>query len=90
MEEANTFYDLTREQQSFIISFCEANFRPVQKINPRHSAYGLKQSFTRKYFYVTQGQFTEAMRLAGFAVEPTGHGNARFNIGESSPYLKSR
>lgn len=90
MEMENTFYSLTREQQSFIIGFCEANFRPIQKINPHHSAYGLKQSFARKHFYVTQEQFTEAMRLAGFSVEPFGHGNARFNIGESSPYLKRR
>lgn len=82
------FEDLSAEQQVQIVEFMRENFIPTQGINQRHSAYGLKQGFTRKHFYLTQEQFTQAMERAGFRVQPLENGNARFNISERSPYFK--
>ena len=84
------FSDLTQEQQDFIVDFLEINFTMRETINPKYSAYGLKQTFSRKYFFVTQEQFTEAMRRAGFTAQSIGHGNAVFNISSRSPFLKIR
>lgn len=81
------FEDLTAEQQIQIVDFMKKNFIPTKGINQKYSAYGLKQSFTRKYFYLTQEQFTQAMERAGFNVQPLNNGNACFNISARSPYF---
>lgn len=78
---------LTAEQVEFLQQFVVDNFIPIHSINPKHSAYGLKQKFSRVYFYVTTEQFTCAMRNAGFMVQPIDDGNARFNISQESPYF---
>ena len=82
------FEDLTAEQQNEIVDFLIDNFIPTKAINQRHSAYGLKQKFSRDHFYVTQEQFTRAMELAGFKVLLLKNGNARFNISERAPYFR--
>lgn len=78
---------LTAEQKEFLEQFIVDNFLPIRSINLKHSAYGLKQKFSRVYFYVTTEQFTEAMRNAGFTVQLIDGGNARFNISQESPYF---
>lgn len=80
--------NLTTQQWDEIESVLEDEFIAAEAINHRHTAYGLKQKFSREHFYVTQEQFTEAMRRVGFRVELLDDGNACFNIGERSPYFK--
>lgn len=81
------FNDLSNEQQDFIVSWIKDNFKPIKTFNYRHSAYGLKQRFTSRNFYVSQEQFTTAMLKAGFkSVEIK---NIQyFNISKHSPYFK--
>ena len=78
---------LTADQEEFLNQFVVDNFHPIRSINAKHSAYGLKQKFSRVYFYVTTEQFTRAMRNAGFIAQPIGNGNACFNISQESPYF---
>ena len=80
--------DLPLEQQSFIVAWVSENFTPTAAINYRHTAYGLKQPFTRLFLYVTEAQFTEAMRRAGFLVEKNPRGKDCFNISERSSAFK--
>ena len=80
--------DLTEEQQTMIVEFMQENFIPIEAINPQHSAYGLKQRFSREHFYVTQEQFTQAMAKAGFRVHLAEDGSTYFNIGQRSPDFK--
>lgn len=87
-EASTRFEDLTPEQQTSIVEFMQESFIPTQGINQKHSAYGLKQKFSREHFYVTQEQFTQAMSRAGFRVSPLENGNACFNISERSSYFK--
>lgn len=87
-EVSKVFDELSREQQEFIVSWATENFREVKAINRKHSAYGLKQKFSRLHFYVTQEQFTDAMAKAGFKAETLKNGNAHFNIGQSSQFFK--
>lgn len=82
------FEDLTAEQQNEVVDFLIDSFIPTKTINQRHSAYGLKQKFSRERFYVTQEQFTRAMELAGFEALLLENGNAKFNISERSPYFR--
>lgn len=82
------FNDLTPDQQDMLVAFLKENFRQTQGINGKHTAYGLKQKFTKEHFYLTQEQFTQAMEKAGFKVKPLKYGNASFNISERSPYFK--
>lgn len=80
--------DLTEAERNFIIGFMQRYLRPTSSVNKKHSAYGLKQRFTSRFFYVTQEQFAQAMDEAGFTVYPDGgNGNACFNISSRSPYL---
>lgn len=80
--------DLSEEQRDFLIAFCREYFVPTERINMKHSAYGLKQMFASKYFYVSQEQFAQAMEKAGFKVMRGKTGNANFNISERSQYFK--
>lgn len=80
--------ELTAQQWAELEMALANCFVAVENINRRHSAYGLKQKFSREHFYVTQEQFTRAMQSIGFHVEPFGNGNAHFNIGERSPYFE--
>lgn len=82
------FEDLSAEQQMQVVEFLRENFIPIKEINQKHTAYGLKQGFSRKFFYLTQEQFSQAMERAGFKVQPLENGNACFNISERSPYFK--
>ena len=83
--------NLTTEQQNILIAFVSNNFIATKSINQKHTAYGLKQRFDRKHFYITQEQFVQAMQDAGFSATTIGsNGNAVFNISERSPYFKTR
>lgn len=79
--------DLTNEQKAFLEQFLVDNFIPIRTINLHHTAYGLKQKFSRLHFYITTEQFISAMRSAGFKAQMMRDGNARFNISQDSPYF---
>lgn len=91
MGVSDDFYALTKEQQTFIIDWLKENFTPINSINLQHTAYGLKQKFSRLNFYVSNRQFVTAMELAGFRVEDeTGKdaGYCRFNISQKSKFFQ--
>lgn len=84
---ADTPGGLSRTQIAFLEGYLIDNFYPIKSINRSHSAYGLKQKFSREHFYVTQEQFTAAMKSIGFAAATDERGNVFFNISEESPYF---
>lgn len=79
--------DLTTEEREFLLDYVTNNFIATKTINHKHTAYGLKQKFTREHFYVTQEQFAQAMRQVGYLVELIDDGNAYFGISERSPHF---
>lgn len=79
--------DLTVEEREFLLDYVTNNFIATKTINHKHTAYSLKQRFTREHFYVTQEQFAEAMRQVGYSIEPLENGDAYFGISERSPYF---
>ena len=85
---SDRFEDLTLEQQAFMIEFLQQNFIPISTTNLKRNAYGLKQAFSRKYFYVSENQFAQAMKAAGFRVIKSKATGFQFNISEASPYFK--
>ena len=90
MNVPDDFSTLTKEQQTFMINWLKENFTPITTINLQHTAYGLKQKFSRLHFYVTDRQFIEAMLLAGFQIQedPKNESHCRFNISQKSKFFK--
>lgn len=86
-EIAYTLDALTSEERDFLLDYVTDNFIASETINRNHTAYGLKQRFAREHFHVTQEQFVEAMRIAGYGVELIDGGDAYFAISEKSPHL---
>jgi len=85
--KSTKFEDLTPEQQDFIVKWVNDNFVKTKNVNYSYSAYGLKQKFSRLYFYVSTDQFVEAMIRAGFSFKEKEPGIVCFNIGKSSPFF---
>lgn len=79
------FLDLEEYKQSALYEWCNS-LEKVQKINKRHTSYGLKHIFAKdnKGFYAYNGAFKGAMLLAGFKVADETELNWRFNISEKS------
>ncbi len=88
-EPSAKFDDLTSDQQRFIVEWLSNNFIPTKSINKHSSAYGIKQPFSRLFFFVTQEQMTEAMIRAGFKAVEAPSGVFRFNISERSPAFQA-
>lgn len=78
--------DLTAEQRDILARYIRGIFVKADYFNTMHTAYGLKQRFSRTHFYVTSQQFTEAMIAEGFAAKFIGDDDACFNISEKSPF----
>lgn len=90
MHSSDDFQALTKEQQSFMISWLKENFTPISHTNNHHTAYGLKQKFSRLNFYVSSKQFATAMELAGFIVKKEAGKDEsffRFNISQKSKFF---
>lgn len=88
MENISTdFNDLSSEQQTFIVNWLKDNFKETKSYNYHHSAYGLKQNFSRLNFYVTEEQFTTAMCKAGFKTTKSSTGAHHFAISNKSKYF---
>jgi hypothetical protein len=87
-EVSYTLDALTSEEREFLLDYVTNNFIATKTINHRHTAYGLKQRFTREHFFITQEQFIEAMRTVGYGVELIEGGDAYFAISENSPHLQ--
>lgn len=64
------FKDLSFSRQQDLRDYITDNFAIAKRINPKYSAYGLKQSFTSQFVdgdqHVTSQCFMEAMLAAGF------------------------
>jgi hypothetical protein len=82
------FKDLTPDKKQELLNYIGSNFSKTKIFNTKHSAYGLKQPFTRlfgdKDVHVTSKCFMEAMLAAGFqaklipnASEPNWYFNVR-------------
>lgn len=87
-EISYTLDALTSEEREFLLDYVTNNFIATNTINRHHTAYGLKQRFTREHFFITQEQFIEAMRTVGYGVEPIEGGDAYFAISKNSPHLQ--
>ena len=82
------FSDLPKEEQTILLDYIAESFVPIQSINQKYSAYGLKQHFTSTHIlslHTTTRCFMEAMVAAGFSVKPVPdvtEPNWYFNIGK--------
>jgi hypothetical protein len=81
------FEKLAPDKKQELLTYIENNFSLSKTFNHRHSAYGLKQPFTRlfgdKDTHITSRCFMEAMLAAGFQAKPipdVSEPNWRFNI----------
>ena len=70
-DDPNAFCQLDEAQQTALLAYITAKFKPGKSVYPKSSSYGLKHVFEESTggFYVTNGQFKGAMQRAGF--EPT-------------------
>lgn len=84
MPNIEHFKDLSPEMQHKLLTYIKSHYTARKSINYNHSAYGLKQQFTRKASsleHVTEQCFTEAMVSAGFSTKPDpSSGKSCFNI----------
>lgn len=67
---AESFKELEPYRQQELLSYISNNFKPIKSFNRKHTAYGLKQRFTRLHVnpkhHVTTQCFMEAMLEAGY------------------------
>lgn len=86
MPNIEHFNDLSDEMKSNLLHYIDRKFSMRKTINKKHTAYGLKQPFTREFGtaeeHVTSQCFKEAMEYAGYSSQPTGATvpNWHFNI----------
>ena len=78
-----SFYDLSDGEQNTLLEWCR-QLEKKEKINKKHTSYGLKHIFEKNNFYITNGAFKGAMVVAGFKVADETELNWRFNISEKS------
>ena len=74
-----SFYDLTKEEQATLLDWCK-QLEKQEKINKKHTSYGLKHIFEKNNFYITNGAFKGAMLQTGFKVADEKALNWTFNI----------
>jgi len=79
------FLDLSKDQQLALLEWCQS-LDKVEKVNLRHSSYGMKHMFEREGygFYVKNGSMKGAMLLAGFSISDVNDLNWQFNVSEKS------
>jgi len=79
------FLDLSKDQQLTLLKWCQS-LDKVEKINLRHSSYGIKHMFEREGygFYVKNGAMKGAFLLAGFSISDVNDLNWQFNVSEKS------
>ncbi|WP_432755893.1 hypothetical protein [Staphylococcus pseudoxylosus] len=87
------FETLNQVKQNALLEFCYS-LSKIKTFNIKHSSYGLKHVFERRYrdelsgifegSYVTNGQFKGAMLKAGFEVKDKEQLNWHFNVSEKS------
>lgn len=87
------FETLNQVKQNELLEFCYS-LSKIKNFNIKHSSYGLKHVFERRYCdalsgpfegsYVTNGQFKGAMLKAGFEVKDKEQLNWHFNVSEKS------
>lgn len=73
MTNVEHFKDLSSNMQEKLLAYINSHFTKQKSINYKHTAYGLKQQFTREAKsaeHVTENCFTEAMISAGFIAKP--------------------
>lgn len=75
------FSDLPEDIQRALRDYISLNCHPRKTMNKAQTAYGLKQHFTSTAKqHITSLCFAEAMKAAGFQVEPIEKDNWIFNI----------
>lgn len=79
------FYQLTKEEQEKLLSWC-TGMKTIKTPNNRHTSYGLKHWFEASEggFYITNGQFKGAMILSGYSVNDPDELNWTFTVSELS------
>lgn len=84
--------ELTAEQRAQIGDWIKQSLLPIASPNHDHTSYGIKHRFEKSAggFYVTNGQFKGAMRLAGFEPVEAGEMNWTFCISKRSPGLTGK
>lgn len=69
-----SFEELSPEKKLELAAYIADNFSQTRAINHSHTAYGLKQRYTRLFvdeeLHITSKCFMEAMLDAGFRAEP--------------------
>lgn len=93
LDQPEEFEKLNQVKQNALLEFCHS-INKIKTFNTRHSSYGLKHVFERKYremlsgafegSYITNGQFKGAMLKAGFKVKDKSRLNWHFNVSEKS------
>lgn len=80
------FLELSPEEQMQLFTWCYNSLDKVGSINHQHTSYGLKHIFERSPlgFYVSNGQFSGAMLIAGFKHGYIHGRNMNFNVSEKS------
>lgn len=82
-DSPNAFWELTDEQQSALVEWCQ-QLGKRKTIYHGRTSYGLKHLFERNGFYVYNGAFKGAMLLAGFRVAGLEYADWWFNVSERS------
>lgn len=93
INQSEHFKELNQVKKNALLEFCYS-INKIKTFNTRHTSYGLKHVFERKYrealsgtfesSYVTNGQFKGAMLEAGFDVKDKSQLNWHFNASEKS------
>ncbi len=89
LPNADSFNDLSPEDKALLLKYIETNFKQIESINRKHSAYFLKARFNRltgpdKGHHITSRCFMEAMVKSGYKASPVRGArepNWYFNIG---------
>lgn len=85
---AESFNDLTPQEQEILLTYITDNFVPVKGFRNHYTAGGLKQRFTRLNIlphHVTKRCFMEAMIKSGYQaklVSDSGEPNWYLNVGK--------
>ena len=76
-----TFYELPKDRQSFLLSWISNNLRPIESTNTRYTSYSIKHWIEEEYpnEYFTNGRTNNENAL-----------NWCFNISERSPIIVKR
>ncbi|WP_303159862.1 hypothetical protein [uncultured Ruminococcus sp.] len=87
-----TFYELPKDRQRFLLSWISNNLRPIESINTRYTSYSIKHWIEEEYpnEYFTNGELKGAMLEANYRTNNENALNWCFNISERSPIIVKR